>query len=105
MKHDLPRHLQPLVKLQFPSVKADGLIEASCAPSRVPVMHVFPSVKADGLIEASMGSPRSPGCWMSFRRRKPTASLKRDNAGANINIWYNKFPSVKADGLIEAAMS
>ena len=62
----------------FPSVKADGLIEAIEAGVD-PIDHAeFPSVKADGLIEADAGKN-----------------------GVQIAAELG-FPSVKADGLIEA---
>ena len=64
-------------------MKADGLIEASPALSRLALHRVaaeFPSVKADGLIEALDVLPPS-----SWQPRTP-----------------QRFPSVKADGLIEA---
>ena len=66
----------------FPSVKADGLIEAvACLRGVAPfgAADEFPSVKADGLIEAMF-------------RCGATSRLVR----------YHWFPSVKADGLIEA---
>ena len=37
----------------FPSVKADGLIEAVAQQHHDLELFVFPSVKADGLIEAT----------------------------------------------------
>ncbi len=65
----------------FPSVKADGLIEApvlKCDPRTL--TEAFPSVKADGLIEATFNC--------------------RSYIGFNVS-----FPSVKADGLIEARLA
>ena len=51
----------------FPSVKADGLIEASFLLGSFSLV-MFPSVKADGLIEAPLHWERSCGIWACFRR-------------------------------------
>ncbi len=41
------------MKVQFPSLKSDGLIEAQRMTSSPKPLRWFPSLKSDGLIEAA----------------------------------------------------